>query len=407
MKSKEIKARFDSLVSQRKTLDDTLQIIERFVVPHRGEFFRPMMNEQEVDWRRREIFDQTAVDANEVLSSSLQGSLTSPSTKWFSMAFRQDKLNTDRSAMVWIEACENIIFQALIDSNFNLESSEFYLDLTSFGTAILTEEAESEDPHNWKGLDFQSAPVRDCYFEMDHKNQVKRFYRQYAWTPLQIIDKFGDKVPERIKSQLNNPDSNSIRHKVVFCVFDRPLKSKNAGSVKPLAAKERPFGFRWVLHETGDDLGDEGGYYENPAFIGRWRKTSGSQWGYSPAHICLSDILTLNELTEGTLEAIGKVIDPVTLVTARNMMSDLDLNRGGLVVVKDIEGMKPYESRARFDVGELRIDRLQSAINRAFRIDQLQMKESPAMTATEVQVRYELMPTSIRSNSRKITGGLP
>lgn len=389
MEAKVLKKRWDALVSQRKTLDDTLQIIEQFVVPHRGEFFKPMNDEREVDWRRREIFDSTAVDANETLSSSLQGSLTSPSTKWFAMAFRQDELNEDQEAMEWIEECSNRIYQALADSNFDLESAEFYLDLTSYGTSIIFEEAESED--DWKGLDFQSAPVRDCQFEMDHKNQVLRFYRQYQWTPLQIIDKFGDQTPERIRLKAEGQDSNSTRLSCIFCVYERSDKKDNKDSDKVLAADQRPYGWKWVLHEDGSQLGEEGGYYEMPAFIGRWRKTSGSQWGYSPAHICLSDILTLNGLVEETLEALGKVVDPSTLVTARNLMSDLDVGRGGLTVVRDMEGIAAYESKARFDVGELKIDRLIASIQRAFRVDQLEMKDSPAMTATEANIRYELI----------------
>lgn len=391
MKSLDIKKRFDALVSQRKTLDSTLQIIEQYVVPHRGEFFKPLTDEHEVDWRRREIYDSTAIDANETLSSSLQGSLTSPSTKWFSMGFRSDELTEDQEAQEWVEKCANIVHDALQDSNFDLESAEFYLDLTSYGTAIIFEEAESEDPNNWKGIDFQAAPMLDCYFEMNHKNQVLRFYRQYKWTALQICDKFGKDTPELVTRVLNQEGSNNVRFTVIFCVFERPDKKGNIDSTSILSKSERPFGWKWTLHQDGSQIGDEGGYYEQPAFVARWRKTAGSQWGYSPAHIILSDILTLNELTEETLEALGKVVDPPTLTTQRNLLTDLDIGRGGLTVVQDLDGIKAYESRARFDVGELRIDRLQQAIRSAYRVDQLQMKDSPAMTATEVNVRYELM----------------
>ena len=389
MESIVIKKRFDSLVSQRKTLDDTLQIIQKFVVPHRGEFFKPLSDEGEVDWRRRDIFDSTAIDANETLASSMQGSLTSPSTKWFSLGFRQEELNQDQDAMEWVEECGNRIYQALIDSNFNLESAEFYLDLTSFGTAIIVEEAESET--EWKGLDFQAAPIRDCYFEMNHKNNVLRFYRRYQWTPLQIIDKFGNKTSDLIKEKAKATDSNNTKFCVIFCVYERGDKKDNIDSDKVLSPQERPYGWSWVLHKDGSQLGDVGGYYEMPAFVSRWRKTSGSQWGYSPAHICLSDILTLNQLKQEILEALGKVVDPSTVVTERNLMSDLDLGRGGLTVVKNLDDIQAYESKARFDVSELKVRELQEAINTAYRVDQLQMKESPAMTATEVNVRYELM----------------
>jgi len=387
MDSQDLKKRYDSLVTQRKTLDDTLEEIEQYVAPFRGGFFEPLKVEQEVRWRRRKIYDSTAIDSAEMLSSSLQGSLTSPSTKWFALGFRDSLLNEEQEAREWIEEVGDRMYQALIDSNFNLESSEFYLDLVSYGTAIIIEEAESED--EWEGISFASAPIRDCQFEMDHKNQILRFYRQYQWTPLQIRDKFGDDTPEMILDRLKATDSNDVRYDILFCVYERRGKEKNPETV--LAPKERPYGWKWVLHLDGSQIGEEGGYYEMPAYVARWRKTTGSQWGYSPAFIALSDILTLNKLIEETLESLAKAVNPATLTTQRNMLSDLDLGSGGLTVLKDVDGIKVHESRARFDVGELRIEKLQQSIRAAFRIDQLQMKESPAMTATEVNVRYEAM----------------
>ena len=383
-----IKKRFDALVENRKTLEDTFQVIEQFVVPFRGEFFKPMTEEQEVDWRRREIFDSTAIMACQTLASSMQGSLTSPSVKWFTLGFRQTELQHNNEAMIWIEDCENKIYEALQDSDFNLEASEFYLDLSSYGTSVLVEETDDET-EEWKGIDFSAAPIVDVYFEMDHKGRVKILYRRLKWLPLQIMDKFGEKdVPEWVLEAHEKAASTKIE--LIFCVYFREDK-KDANTSKFLASTERPFGCKYVFHKDASVIGGEGGKYEMPAFIARWRKVAGSRWGHSPAFVCLSDILTLNQLTEETLEALGKVVDPSTIVTERGLLSDLDLGRGGLTVAKSKDDIWAYESKARFDVGELKIDRLQSSINQAFFVDQLQLKESPAMTATEVQVRYELM----------------
>ncbi|RKX84836.1 MAG: hypothetical protein DRP70_12595, partial [Spirochaetes bacterium] len=145
MEGANIKKRFDALVENRKTLEDTYQVIEKFVVPFRGEFFKPMAEEQEVDWRRREIFDSTAIMACQTLASSMQGSLTSPSVKWFTLGFKETALNESNEAMRWIEDCENKVYGALQDSDFNLEASEFYLDLSSYGTSILVEEVDDDD----------------------------------------------------------------------------------------------------------------------------------------------------------------------------------------------------------------------------------------------------------------------
>lgn len=387
MNSEEIRKRYDQEVEHRKTLESTFQVIEKMVVPFRGEFFKPMNSELEVDWRRREIFDSTAIDSCQTLAASMQGSLTSPSVKWFSLGFRNKEIQKSNAAMRWLEECEDKIYETLQDSNFNVEASEFYVDLSAFGTGIIIEEVTDEE--TWKGVDFSASPIVDTYFEEDEFGSIHNFYRRLKWTALQIISKFGEvAVPDYIKEA--HERGSKDKFEIIYCIFKRRDKA-DADVSKPLATTERPYGSKYVIHKDAIELGEEGGKYEMPSFVGRWKKVSGSKWGHSPAFVCLSDILTLNELTEQTLEALGKVVDPSTIVTQRGLLSDLDLGRGGLTVALSKDDIWAYESKARFDVGELKIERLQYAIRRAFFVDQLELKESPAMTATEVNVRYELM----------------
>jgi hypothetical protein len=378
--------RLDKLETERTDLDNVYDLIEQFIVPFRGRFGTDDRDESTIDWRKRDIFDSTAVESAETLAASIQGALISGN--WFDLRFTVEELNEDDEAIEWLQECQNRIYRALNDSNFDLEASEFCTDITSLGTSIITEETESET--EWKGLSFKTLPIDSCYFETDHKNRVVRFYLKKNMTALQIKEEFEENTPKEIMDELKSADSVTKKHEIIKVIYERDDR-KDADTTKILGADARPFGMKHIIRKSKEDLGEEGGYYEMPSFVARWRKVSSSKWGYSPAMVCLSDVLTLNELVEQTLEALGKVIDPSTLTTERGLLSDLDLGRAGLTVVRDINDIKAYESKARFDVGELKIERLQSSIQRAFKTDQLQMKESPMMTATEVQVRYELM----------------
>lgn len=390
MNGQQIVARFGVLEAQRKTVDQVWDIIRKYVLPMRSDFFREISSEHSVEWRQnRTIFDSTAGDGLETLSSSLHGSLTSPATKWFELQFRDEELKKDNEAQRWIEACAKDVYGALQDSNFNLEISEGYIDLCGYGNSILIEEEDDEDEG---AVVFQSTPIQDSWFEEDSKGQVVNFYRRYRWTPAQIIDKFGDKnVPEKIRSQADTAAQSNIKHDIIMCVYTRRDKSKNRNSATILAPKERPYGKKWVLKEGGDVLGEVGGYYEMPAYVARWRKATGSQWGFGPSHLALPDILTANQLVEMILRSTEKVVDPAIMVTERGLISDIDIGPSGLTVVRDMDSMAPFESRARFDVSDLQLEKLRMSIQRIFYVDQLQLKDSPAMTATEVQVRYELM----------------
>lgn len=389
MTPRDVKMRFDALHSVRRTVEEHWQLIERFVVPGRGKFFQDERSEHELTWRRRELYDSTAPMACQALAASIHGSLTSPSIKWFDLRFRNDDQREAQVAKEWLEDSGNRIFRALQDSNFNIEAAEAYMDLTSFGTTVLVEEPESEA--EWAGVNFQTALIRSCFFEMNFDRSVRNFYRRLELTASQLVDKFGiDGIPERIKQQYQAAGEVDRKYTVIFCIYQRDDKVR-ANVQSLLAPMQRPYGWMYVMHDDATQIGDDGGYYEQPAFVARWRMMSGSAWGFSPAMLALPDIMTLNEMVRLILRAGEKVLDPATITTERGILGDLDLEPAGLTVVRDIDGIKPFESGARFDVSELQKDNLQASIRHVFHVDQLELKESPAMTATEVRVRYELM----------------
>ncbi len=386
----EIKQRYDALWGIRKTIEQDWDLIEKFIVPLRGgKFFQDQSSEHEIDWRRgRDVFDSTAILAANTLASSIHGALTSPSTRWFTLRFRNDDLNVEDEATEWLQACGEQIWYALQDSDFNLEVNEAYQDLVAFGTTCVIEEAESEI--EWQGVDFSTLPIREIYFEQDHKGQIRHFYRRLQWTALQIVAKFGDKTPDRIKEMAKQPAQADNKLTVIYAIYPRKGK-ESADTSKLLAPKQRPFESQYVIHDNAESLGELGGYYEMPAFLPRYQKASGSMWGFGAGTIAISDVMTLNAMVEQRLSAAAKAIDPPSLVTERGLLSDLDLEAGGLSVVRDINGVKVYESGARFEVADGMILDLRQNVNRMFLVDRLELKESPAMTATETNARIELM----------------
>lgn len=390
MNETHIKQRLATLKTERSNIESVWELIEQFCVPFRGDFFNDESNEGSVDWRIRNVYDSTAIMAVQTLSSSIHGSLTSPSFKWFDFRFRNDDYNTKAEFKKWLQECARRVYYALQDSNFNLEANEAYTDLAAFGNSIIVEEMEGDDLDENRPLVFNAIPLKECYFEEDHKGKIVTFYRCLDWTAIKIAEKFGkDDLPERIKQDLESATAGTNKHEVIFCVYKRKIGEETDVS-QILTSESRPYGYKYILAKDCHLLG-EGGYYEMPAYIPRWRRNTSSKWGHSPAMAALPDIMTLNELVELTLRSLEKVVDPAIMTTERGLLSDLDLASGGLSVVRSKEDVWPFESRARFDIADLHTEKLRSSIRSAFYVDQLELKESPAMTATEVQVRYELM----------------
>ncbi|AZS06555.1 portal protein [Alteromonas phage ZP6] len=372
--------RVSQLESDRQNVENKWEQIGTYVVPHRGEFYKDNNSENEVDWTNPELFDSTAVRACTILASSIHGALTNPSVRWFDLRFRDDQLNKNTDAASWLNKAAQTMYFAIQDSNFNLEIGETYTDICSFGSSFPSLEQEGKGAET--SLVFGTIPLNECFFEEDHKGNVKCFYRKLEWTVSQIESKFKE-LPDSLKEKDSTDKVN-----LIYCIYQRDNYSEATSSV---AETRRRYGYKYIMCNTKEVIGKEGGYYEMPVWIARWRKAADSRWGYSPAMISMPDIRTLNKLVEIILTAAEKAIDPPMKATERGLMSDLDLSAGGLTMVRDMEGLMPLESRARFDVSQLQREQLMSSIRECFHVDELQLKNSPAMTATEVQVRYELM----------------
>jgi hypothetical protein len=376
--------------SNRYVVEEMWDWVERYIAPYRGRFFKDERSESSVEWRRPWVYDATAVMSAQHLASSLHSSLTSPSIRWFDLRFKQDELNDNDEAREWLEECAKVVYTALQDSNFNVEINETYQDMVDFGTSALVEEIEMVDGK--EELVFRSVPLKEFYFDQDHRGRVLNFYRKLEWTPLQIVNRFGkDGVPKELVEEIESDGyNNDKKYVVIFGIYRRnEVSLEETRNKVALAPEKRPYGWRYVMERDATPLGEEGGYYEMPAFVPRWRTTSSSMWGNSPGMLALSDTMTLNRYIELNMVAAEKALDPPTLTSQRGLIGDLDLNAGGLTVCRDINELTVFESKARFDVTYQEMQRLQMNIKEYFFINQLMLPpmEGTPPTATEIGAR--------------------
>ena len=382
---RKLKKRFTACESESQVVRGVWNELEKYVVPYRGRMFIKGVGEGSVQWDKYDHYDDTAVISAQMLASSVHGAIL-PNLQWFDLKFKDDDVQNNNDAADWLADCAKRCFHSIDASNFSLEADELLLDMTGFGHGFMVSESGGSDEDELK---FSMVPLKEAYFE-EGDEMPRTFFRELNWKPSKIVDKFGiDNVPKIVKDRYENPQSND-KMTIIFAIFHREDK-KDADTSLPLAPTERPFGHVYFLLESGEQVGDEGGYYEMPVYSVPWRTVSDSQWGHGPGHVSLGDIRQLNQHRLMRTRAIEKAIDPANVTTERGLMSNLDLGPGGLTVVREIGALQPYEGRANFVVSNEELALLQNSIKQAFYVDQLQLKESPAMTATEVQVRYELM----------------
>jgi hypothetical protein len=392
--NKDLLKRQQKLESDRSVIQSIWDAIERVITPYRGRMFKDERDESSLEWTKsRHVYDSTAIMAHQNLSASIHGAITSPSIQWFQIRFRDEKLNKNKTAIQWLQDVSSTIMHELQDSNFNLEINECYQDLTGAGTAFITLEEGEGSKSEWNGLQFTSVPIKEGFFENDHNGRVLRWYRKLQWTPAQLLSKFGEEGVSSVIKKLDE-DGNQEKLDVLFSVYPRGNRvPKFSDTIQKAAPSRRPFESRYICCKDSTTLGKPGGYYEMPTFAPRWRKTNSSVWGNSPAMMALADVLSLNEARRMQLVMSEKLIDPPILAEERAIITDLNLKAASLSVVRDIQGIEAFNTEASMPVSQEMIDQLQAAVRNYFFVDQLTFPAPQAqpMTATEAQIRYELM----------------
>ncbi len=397
--------RYDALVSIKRDMEAELDDIERYIDPIRGgKFYSPQASQLETEWTREEIYDGTARKSLIDLASNMASYLTNPSIKWFELGFRNQDMNSNNEAKRWLEECGDRIYQALNDSNFTGEMAKFYLDLCAYGTAFNIEEVENELQYD--GINFSAIPIRQCFFEPDHDGSVNRFYRRLQWHPLQILTKFGEEnTPDEIKREALDGDLDT-KHDVIFCVYERE-DFKEISEDRPVVAPEdRQWGWAYVMHNDYHVF-DEGGYYEMPVYAVKWEEASGNDWGFGPGHIALPTVRSVNESRRLMKGRAAKEIDPILATTKNNILGGtLDWAPGSIHVFKSLEDVQYISPTGQFSIamGDLEMD--QMFIRQVFFNDDLFLRDSPAMTATEVMERTERLIKLLGGTFGRLQAGM-
>jgi hypothetical protein len=376
-----IKKRINQMEGSRGTWEDHWQEILDYVMPRKADItFKRTKGEK----RAEILFDSTAITASNLLAASLQGTLTSPSLQWFNIKLKEEQLNQDRGVQLWLEDCSKRMYEVFNETNFNSEVHEMYLDLVTIGTGALFVEEGNKGFVESK-IHFNTMHIAEYYIQENVQGYVDTLYRRYKLSARQAVQEFGE---------------DNLGEKVLKAAKEKPDKMFNfIHAVEPLEDYERALGKATTklpfhsCHVCEEDkmIVRGGGYNEFPYLVPRWTKATGEIFGRSPSYNALPDIKTLNKAVEIGLKAWAKAIDPPLLVQDDGVIGRVRMTPGGITVVRNDAAIKPLQIGSNWQITDMKENQLRTAIRQAYYSDQLQLQEGPQMTATEVQVRYELM----------------
>jgi hypothetical protein len=367
---------YDKLKADRHTWDSHWREIAEYILPNKDN-----INGAKTSGEKKfsDLYDGTAVHSNELLASALHGMLTNPTTPWFGLTTGVPQLDADDDVRKWLQDTVRAILNIMNNSNFQTEIHETYLDIGSLGTGALLIDEDDTDV-----LRFLSIPIYEVYIDENHKGVVNTVARCFKKPVKDVVDEFGEEV---FKSQ----GCEDLLKKPLLEVEVLHVVGENT-TYNPFKLEYGNYRYysEYILKEKKIIL-ESKGYNTFPMAIPRWTKISGEKYGRSPGMKALPDIKMINQMMKVTIRAAQKIVDPPLQAPDESLTGPVRTSPGAITYYKSgtNDRVEPLITGGRVDLGMDLMDDVRTRIRSAFFIDQLQLREGPQMTATEVMQRTE------------------
>lgn len=329
--------------------------------------------------KQARMLDGTATDSARMLASAIMSGLTPSNALWFQL----DSDNQTQEEGQFFDTAARTLWLNIHQANFDAEAYEAALDIVDAGWFVLFIDEDRIEG----GLTFSQWPISSCYVTSSRADGViDTIYREYELSAEQALREFGEKnlSSTTVKLAADKPDE-----KVQFV---HTIEPRNPHVVGAKMAKNLPFAST-VVEVKGKTLARESGFHEFPCAVPRWMKIPNTSYGVGPVYDALPDIRMLNELKAFELANADVAIGGMWIAEDDGVLNPRTIKIGPrkIIVANSVESMKPLVSGANFQLSEMLIDKLTASIRKILMSDQLQPQDGPAMTATEVHVRVQLI----------------
>ena len=373
--TKGLLSRYEKLEGQRQNWETHWQEVADYMQPRKADVTKKRARG---DKRMEQVFDSSPIQAVELLAASLHGMLTNPSTPWFTLRFKDEDIDNEDEAKLWLEASTDAMYTAFNRSNFQQEIFELYHDLTTFGTACMFIEEDDDDI-----IKFSTRHIDEVYIAENDKGRIDTVFRRFSISARAAMQKFGEATSTDIKSIFKKDPYQEVE--ILHAVYPRSdfnPKKKDKGNM--------PFESIYLEFKNANEL-SVGGFREFPFVVPRYLKASNEIYGRSPAMTALPDVKMLNEMSKTTIKAAQKQVDPPLLVPDDGFLLPVRTVPGGLNFYRSgtRDRIEPLNIGANNPLGLNMEEQRRDSIRAVFYVNQLMMQQGPQMTATEVIQRNE------------------
>ncbi len=356
--------------------------------------------------REAQLFDTTAVRANETMAAGVMSYIHDAGSDWLSVTTPEGVKASPEVEKYYAE-CSTIILANLARSNFYTAAHEMHLDRGAFGTAAMYVSEGAESP-----LLFRNFNVGTFRISENYDGLVDTLFIKREFTVRQLVEEFGfENVSETVQKSYIKADGKGKEDKieVIWGIYPRPGKDRVKGKMD---AKNKPYASVYVEYASKKMLRNAG-YDEKPFFCVRWAAWQDSSYGWSPAWVAYPDAKQLNFLQK-QMDALAELAAFPRVLAPESLSSEIDLRAGGITYYNAAEAgalPKEWATQGRYDIGQDRIKEKQRHIEEAFNVplfqmfaqEDLQMGGQSAITATQVRAMESEKLTMLSPSYARLT----
>jgi hypothetical protein len=296
-----------------------------------------------------QVIDSTVPEAIRVCVAGLFSGLMSSSRPWFQLGVKG--MNDSSLPQEWglyLDEFAERVYAVLEGSNCYDAAKQMFQDLVLFSTGpMLTYE------HPTEVINCQNPCAGEYYLAVGGDLGVQTFARLFAYTVMQIVDRFGiDNVPDEIRVAWEAKAGTIEKEYVIAHMIEPNYPAGSFGTMPNLGVIPGDFAYRehyWIFGRSTQTPLASRGFHEQPGIYPRWATTSNDAYGRdSPGMECLPDIKQLYRMQERLAEAIDKKVRPPLQahVSLKNSPSSIlpgavtyvaDPEKGGMRKIYDVD----------------------------------------------------------------------
>lgn len=379
--------RLSELKAERKRYEPQWTEAYRYAAPERQQSF---IGDDVVDTRktqRAELLDSTLAEATQLLTSSIISGTTPANALWFkAVPDGVDDPAELTEGEQWLDVICQFIWRNIHGANYDSEIFDLVLDCVVAGWGVMYADI---DRKAGGGYVFQTHDIGQCYLASTRQDQkIDTLFREFDMTAATLVAEYGEgKVSEKVRNTYK--DKPDCKIKVMTVVQPRSIKASND---QYTLAKNKPFASYHIEIESKHIL-KESGYNEFPYVVPRFRKLPCSVYGIGQVAIALPDAKTANTLMRDTVRSAEISTLGMWVAQDDGTLNPRTVRLGGgkIIVANSVDAIKRIDDGKGYQVGIELLGLLQSGIRKKMMSDQLQPQDGPAMTATEVHVRVDLI----------------